>query len=160
MNLTTAQTNALQTVADNTNVIAITRGIAGYITINGNTENKLQALGLIEKHAVGTMARLGGEITISVWVLTAAGRTALGLDEVTEVEVTETPAETVEVAQATTVEIADAIATEAAERVANGTVTIGWVQERKARRSTAQGRERASGKGRPWAAGRLTLPEW
>jgi hypothetical protein len=78
--LTAKQTEALQLVATG-NVIAIVRGIEGFETINGNTENKLRALKLIEKKAAGTRARNGFTIEISTWALTEAGKAALGLTE-------------------------------------------------------------------------------
>jgi hypothetical protein len=82
--LTAKQTEALQLVATG-NVIAIVRGIEGFETINGNTENKLRALKLIEKKAAGTRVRNGFTIEISTWALTEAGKAALGAHEVAEI---------------------------------------------------------------------------
>jgi hypothetical protein len=93
-NLTPAQRKALLLVAGG-NVVAWLRGEAGYATINGNTEHKLQSLGLITEVEVGSRTRTvsGTAMTyrVKVWTLTAAGRAALG-DDAPAAPVKETPA--------------------------------------------------------------------
>jgi len=80
MKLTKAQTNALQTIADNPGqVIAWVRGNRNYLTINGNTEHKLLQMKLIEVREGGKAVTNGREHTLKLWALTDAGKAALGL---------------------------------------------------------------------------------
>ncbi|MFG3287326.1 hypothetical protein ACGF3G_00690 [Streptomyces sp. NPDC048179] len=80
--ITPAQRKALLLVAGG-NVVAWLRGEAGFATINGNAERKLNDLGLIEDVKVMTRTRTayGTAMTydVKVWVLTPAGRNALGV---------------------------------------------------------------------------------
>jgi hypothetical protein len=79
--ITPAQRKALLLVAGG-NVVAFLRGEAGFATINGNAERTLDDRGLIEAVKVMTRTRTlyGKAMTydVKVWVLTPAGRAALG----------------------------------------------------------------------------------
>jgi len=82
MKLTANQTAALTTVAQNPGqVVAFNRTVKDMIRINGNTENGLARLGLIETVAVGERTYQGHAFTLRAWKLTAAGKAALGLTE-------------------------------------------------------------------------------
>jgi hypothetical protein len=78
---TPAQRKALTKIAGG-NVVALLRGEAGFTTINGNAERTLHDRGLIEAVKVMTRTRTvsGTAMTydVKVWVLTPAGRAALG----------------------------------------------------------------------------------
>jgi hypothetical protein len=79
--LTTAQRKALLLVAGG-NVVARLRGEAGFATINGTAERSLHDRRLIEDVTVMTRTRTVSRIPmtydVKVWVLTPAGRDALG----------------------------------------------------------------------------------
>lgn len=82
LKLTAAQTKALKLIADNPGrVIALMRGESGYLTVNGNTETRLQGLGLVTPVKVATKTRRIGaetvEYNVCVWELTEKGRQAL-----------------------------------------------------------------------------------
>ncbi len=83
MKLTKAQEAALRKIRDNPGkVVAMQRGLKGWLTINGNTENKLSSLGLIRPTPSGTTRKSPTgrwEWEIEVWDLTDAGREALGI---------------------------------------------------------------------------------
>ncbi|MFE5037094.1 hypothetical protein [Streptomyces sp. NPDC056683] len=80
--VTPAQRKALAKIAGG-NVVALLRGEAGFTTINGNAERTLHDRGLIEAVKVMTRTRTvcGTAMTydVKVWVLTPAGRAALGV---------------------------------------------------------------------------------
>ncbi|MGW5336206.1 hypothetical protein [Streptomyces bauhiniae] len=83
MKITDAQTAALRLILDNPRrVVAWLRGEAGFLKIHGNTERRLDALGLVEAVTVGTNTRTVGkeriEYDVTVWSLTPAGYEALG----------------------------------------------------------------------------------
>lgn len=80
--LTDTQTDALHLIANNPNkVVAVERGLPGYLTINGNCENKLRRTGLIEKTPVETRWNTRypepTQYTVYAWQLTDAGRAAI-----------------------------------------------------------------------------------
>lgn len=73
MKLTKTQAAALKTIAENPGrVIAWNRTQADFIRINGNTENKLFQLGLIEAVSVGERTYQGHTFELKVWKLTEA----------------------------------------------------------------------------------------
>jgi hypothetical protein len=80
--ITPAQRKALVKIAGG-NVAALLRVEAGFTTIDGNAERTLHDRGLIEAVKVMTRTRtVAGTATtydVKVWVLTPAGRTALGV---------------------------------------------------------------------------------
>lgn len=78
LKLTKTQDAALKLIADNEGqVIAWVRGNRNYLTINGNTEHKLFALGLIKVVEGGQVTTGGREHTLKTWALTEAGQAAV-----------------------------------------------------------------------------------
>lgn len=80
--LTKIQIAALALIEANPGqVVAIERGLKDFLTINGNAENKMRSLGLIEKveHSTRTSNHFSTpyEYTVYTWALTEAGRKAL-----------------------------------------------------------------------------------
>ena len=79
--VTPAQATALRTIADNPGkVIAMVRGNRDFLTINGNTENKLRSLEMIRMRDAGTTVTNGKTHALKVWELTEAGAAALGTE--------------------------------------------------------------------------------
>lgn len=84
---TPAQLTALRVIADNPGkVIAMVRGNREFLTINGNVENKLSSLGMIQARHAGTTVTNGKTHELKVWELTESGSDALSTEDRAEAE--------------------------------------------------------------------------